>query len=1375
LTFTLPANAAIFDESHPLVFHTKTLVLDVAGTLEFDTVAVEYIHDDPLVQLETMPVAQLEDPATMRERFSNDLYLRAAKTAAGTTHDWQPASDGSARMSGDFSLDPIAFHAHFPQGASIDTPTGGTLDYDKGIPLSNSSSLVSIVDVKVPYNIDCPEDPCKGGGEVTVTQIPDGNLLSQTPNGGLWSDGSVAPTQLRWGARGDGTTPPTIHPDYPYAHRTDSFTRSSFFMSGYQLYADDNATLTHPVYGSKGGDHAAGVLLNAGFNDNTVAPDTRSVTETAYIDGEDSYPGLNFVVETTGKIGASRLGGNTSDFTYELLEPNNSCKYYIRRSGVAGRQVALDASWSNPLEIYGFEFTFNSFQLSFLESVPEESWVDGSIEVSGYSDFTQGFTGLMMDCLGELTGADIDPNDLDNKSLTYWKSFFNPTFMAFSTQEVNPGTCPIINEGILVLGVKTEVAHIPTTLNGVFGFHPDGNLATPADGFVGIDVAKTPITSELAIPSTVSLEGPNQDWSVVSVGDLRFNNPLPSGHPIDSVLGFVTWGATINVPYFRELQVQCITSAPAGNSALFHITPGWDEGGKTIFGNIDFDPEHKSWPIGSLLLEDYKTNADPAWVVHATQDMFGFIPLDYPLKWDDNRRMFQAFAPQSRDFFVVETQHDVPYMDAKFLKIEFGAQYEGIPEFSIADVLNSEISKAAEAMTEAVTGELKSAFDEAFEEFDKMLSDTMAEAFEPVICEAAEQIVRPLYGTLQSSYNSSLGSSRNAWENGSLKAALEQEIYRAGFVSELNIQLQQISNATGGAASFVEELQDAVEFMIIGIDSLANQVKVGPGGAEFTENLPPLSGDIRPGILYQDSGEFQIVDALISALLDKLLEPEIAAVIKPLLADAGSELNSELNALLEELRPAIEQISAALNQVRVLLVEIHETLDAAGSLINEIDAIVQHAVMGSGDMDAILEPLYAITDDLIKDSFVSNGVAAGDMLGSSLNIFEDLSEDEFVALVKSELQDQLLQSGIVEQVQFIARQKLYDVQAKFSSTIQSTFTQMAEICKEVVSGAVGSLDKSIAPMLGDVAAFAGSGEITGYAEFNGDSLIKLRMDLEAQFQMPDEMKIHVFLEVCVITSEDNPAGNGCIEPGEKLVEVRIGAIDVPFDWISDGLRCNLGVKVSLKDFDGDVGPDPPFPVGVSGCLELTGGEIDFQSFKITEFGVAMAIGIDEAYIAAKAGVEFSGYEMAAGIFFGRTCTPEPISFCDPDVAALLTPGTTFSGVCIYGEVWLPISQIVLGIPPSCLFRVSAGVGAGTFVFLEGPTFGGSMLLGVSGEAICLVSIEGSIKMTGVLQDGKLKASGSGKFEACVGVAFIEICFNATVKMTYDDGNWDMDY
>ena len=33
--------------------------------------------------------------------------------------------------------------------------------------------------------------------------------------------------------------------------------------------------------------------------------------------------------------------------------------------------------------------------------------------------------------------------------------------------------------------------------------------------------------------------------------------------------------------------------------------------------------------------------------------------------------------------FVVHVQHEIPYLDAKFCQIEFGVQYDGLPEISI--------------------------------------------------------------------------------------------------------------------------------------------------------------------------------------------------------------------------------------------------------------------------------------------------------------------------------------------------------------------------------------------------------------------------------------------------------------------------------------------------------------------------------------------------------------------------------------------------------------------------------------------------------------------------------------------------------------------
>lgn len=1375
LSFPLPVNAAIFDESHPLVFRTGSFTLDLGGTLQFATTQATYIHDQPLSFLEGLPAVSLEDPLTMRERLSNDQYLRKIQIAAGTVEKWKAAPDKSARFTGEFEVQAYAFKAHFPINTDINSASDSTLVYVDGSPVSGGSELDNVATVTVPYSQDCPDgdDPCPGDGIVLVDLNPDGSRLTHTPGGGLWRNGTLANVPLKWGARGDG-----IGGIVDPAHETDPFNLGTFFMPGYQLYAAHNSVLSHQVFGQAGGDHAPGALLLAGFNEDAGSPVNFYPTDNSYVDGDGSYGGLNFIVTTSGFKGLSRLGGDSVGFDYELLETDNASKYYIRTGGVSGRHVARDGTWTNPVIIYGFEFDFTSYQLAFLDSHlndPEGSWVDGQITVSGYSNFSQKFTGLTMDCLGELDGADIDPNDLGDKSLTYWNSVFQPKSMSFAKQEKNPGTCPLEFEAILVMGIQTEVAHVPSTLHGVFGFWSNGNLATPADGFKGNNATEDDITSELSLPVSVKLEGPNKDYNVVPTGKLRFNNPEASGHVISDTLGFVTWGATLDVPFFVDFQVQCITSAPPTPGAPFYMTPGWSEAGLTFFDSSQFDPDHKSWPVGNgdgVTLDEYKSpdNTIPdSYLVHAVQDIFGKINLDYPLEWDDNLRRFKSMDPVVQDIFVVNVQHEIPYLDAKFAQIEFGVKYDGLPQLSLTNMLNDQIDGAADALTDAVSAPLKGAIDEAFEKFEEMLSDTMSAAIDPIIDEVADLVIDPLYDDLQASYSGDIGVWTGA--GGDLETALQTYIHSVGPNSTLGQQLQKISEVADGlddADSFVANLQDAVAKMIIGIDTLANQVELDGGVAQLNLDLNSLPGGVSSGLLYKDSGEYQIISSLIDLLLQNLLEPSVAAVITPLLNNAGSELNSELNNLLEEVGPALEQVADALNQVREFLVEIHGALDAAGDFIDQIQDVVDQAVSATNEIEDMLVEVFDMAESKILSVINSVGVS-GDVSGH-FNIFDEMSKEEFRDFLKAEIKDLLLESDMVDAIKHLAKQNLYDLEIKFRSTLQSVFSQVSEVMKEVVSNTIGSLEKEFAPMLGQISSYLGSAEITGFAEFNGDSLRKLRMDLMAEFQLPDPMKIHVYLEILVITSEDNFTENACIKEGEKAVEVRIGAVDVPLDWISDGLTANLEVKMSLKDQGAGL-----FPNGVGGSFEITGGTIDFQAVKITCMAVAVSVGFDECYIAAKACVIFNSYELSAGIFFGRTCTLDPLYLVDADVAELIDPVTPFTGVYVYGEIWLPISEIILGIPASCLFRISAGVGVGNGFFIEGPTFIAKMLLGVSGEALCIVSFEGIIKMVGVLQGGKLKASGSGSFEACVGFAFIKICFNATVKMTYDDGSWAVDY
>jgi hypothetical protein len=166
--------------------------------------------------------------------------------------------------------------------------------------------------------------------------------------------------------------------------------------------------------------------------------------------------------------------------------------------------------------------------------------------------------------------------------------------------------------------------------------------------------------------------------------------------------------------------------------------------------------------------------------------------------------------------------------------------------------------------------------------------------------------------------------------------------------------------------------------------------------------------------------------------------------------------------------------------------------------------------------------------------------------------------------------------------------------------------------------------------------------------------------------------------------------------------------------------------------------------------------------------------LNENYLAAIAGVRMRSYDLSGGIYFGRTCTLDPIKLIDPDVASVLGE-PPFTGAYLYGEGWIPISEAVLGIPASCLFNISAGIGAGAFFFIEGPTYGGIMKAGVLGEALCLVTIKGEVKMIGVKNGDNLRFKGKGRLSGKVGACPFCIKFGKNVGIMYENGSWDVDF
>ena len=379
---------------------------------------------------------------------------------------------------------------------------------------------------------------------------------------------------------------------------------------------------------------------------------------------------------------------------------------------------------------------------------------------------------------------------------------------------------------------------------------------------------------------------------------------------------------------------------------------------------------------------------------------------------------------------------------------------------------------------------------------------------------------------------------------------------------------------------------------------------------------------------------------------------------------------------------------------------------------------------------------------------------------SLVSPFDEYSAEDIKQEIRQSIEDRFYESEVVAAVQTGIKEWIYDADAALREHLDSTMGAVNQTIRDLISQSLAGVDNTINSALGDVGSKIGAGQIDGYAHINGDSLRELRLDGRFQWMVPDEMEFNAYLRIRELDSDGT---DGCSFGGEPATEVSLGATDVDLDWFSPNLRASANTKFTFGTGS--------FLRGMAGGLEITGG-LSFEAFEISYLGAGVAFGLDENYLSAACGLRFNKYEGFGGIYFGRTCTLDPIAMWAPDVASVLG-NPPFTGAYAYAEAWIPLNEAI-GIPSTCLFNISAGVGAGAFYFIEGPTWGGNMLLGVSGEALCVVSVKGEIKLIGVKNGSRLRLKGSGRVEGKAGPCPFCIKFGKTVGLTYDSGSWDVD-
>ncbi len=320
---------------------------------------------------------------------------------------------------------------------------------------SNSVLLLSNT-VPVAYARDCEDTNCSASlaGPAVLQFSAAGNQLGFTPDGGLLAYGSVPSANLTWGYVGSGNLRAAgrpgagrgvSHARHLPARRSDHPRLPRFSRRSCCLRA--LATASNPSYFERPG-------------------------QSNYLVGAANYAGLNFRLPANGR---SFLAGQDTG-TYPLTDS----KYYVRAGGVSGKHQAL--TFPSGLMLYGYQFTFLYYRLSFLDSENWESRTDGAISFPTQpAGFTQEFQRMKFTCRGALDSAEVPPNS-GSKHLNYWTADFTPQSIEFHPQISD--TCGT-GTRFLVLGVETHLPFIPQAFHATLGFKPNGNLVTPADTVAG--------------------------------------------------------------------------------------------------------------------------------------------------------------------------------------------------------------------------------------------------------------------------------------------------------------------------------------------------------------------------------------------------------------------------------------------------------------------------------------------------------------------------------------------------------------------------------------------------------------------------------------------------------------------------------------------------------------------------------------------------------------------------------------------------------------------------------------------------------------------------------------------------------------------------
>jgi hypothetical protein len=1333
-TLTFTAGFLGIEETLPYWFFVRQLTWQInAGQLlltlntPMSGLFVRQTEDDLLTSMQSA-LAQ----TNAANRISNDGYYRNA-LAMGNTVTITADANGVALVSGQIALRPPELRPHFPYSGSapgVRMPVStGQLFITNSLVASNSfidfTNLVPVL-----YARDCADTNCSGGtaGPATLSFTNVAGQFSFTPDGGLLGYGSVPTTGLTWGY---------IHGSY--AQQAFNVQTGVYEMAGTFLRYDQSGM--DPT-------NRPAVILLSGFGDATNPGYIERLGDFYYPTGAANYAGLNFRAPTNGQSFVAQ-----QNYGPYLLTPRS--KYYARYGGISGIHEALTVPVVTP-QFYGYDFSFSTYRLSYLDSEVWESRTDGQITFPklplGPAGFTNYFEDMRFSCLGDILSAQLPAGGGITNHLDYWNVDFTPQSIQF--KPTNTDICGTGNR-CLVIGAEMKLPFIPEALHAALGFKPNGNLATPSDDVQGCD-------SRFAVPAQLSLQGPGISFFPLSTAaEGYFNNWATQNSPSD---GFYNLAGRFRVPFFQDIEAHLHVTPISKTSSIMAIMGGWpypgsqatnlgwSVNGGNYFNTVTFDPTSDGWPASQVSITDYENSSSTQYRARAQQDWIEVAFFDYPLKWDAGLREFAGWRDAPVDLPILSVNSRLKQLTPGKVDFDFAQDLSlPLPSIKVLDLLNDAVgevngplSSVSTAIATALPGVV---FDTTgLNELQHVLREDPQTFLQPVLDANLAPVVSQLY---------------NSFTN------LSQS--DPNFLSEVASQVvfSQLSSALGGLNGTVGQ---------------ANSVL-----GQVNQALSDAQRDV--GILVQalakdNNGNRQA----------------FRAIVRQLLADQGPALGASAGAIsgiadsyfdeaIANIGPELDDLQSQLQDVQNQLGQLQAGL-TGGAFAQALSEV-------SGDGNTIGQVVQAAGTDL------SNLYAS--VVGPSGDYFTANPTAAQQAILQ-QLRNAFFSSPIPANYQQTVRQFLFDQNAALDQLADALFDQVNSAMRDALGQIpdVSDILKGATDGLQAMKAFTGaagaapqnppalaSAKIRGAPTFNGDSLRKIHLDAKVQINIPDQMEFDAFMEIKELDSQSVPVD--CVLAGAPAAEVTLGANNVNLDWVGlPSLTLSADAKWTLQANK---------VMGLGGSLDIK-GTMGFHGFSLNEIGVDLAFGATENYFAGKAAgtIPILGIpvDAQAGLFVGKACSMDPLTFIDPHASDVLQGATGFAGVYLEYGAGLSLSEILFGTS-SCFLDAEAsetvatyydgGMGAQKLGMQQTASVDLSLLCLISGSAT--LSVGASVSPSsqdchppGLPNISNLQLNLDGSVQICGSLGYCPFCvsgckgmgFHATVTPPCVDnksGNLDL--